>query len=81
MADSGEVVRVRGESDAPEVMAVRVDDVKAEFGSRYITAQSDATKRADVLRKQFGRAIGRATESGAFAASMWGGDEWMWRIE
>jgi hypothetical protein len=81
LANGGEVVRVRGDNDAPKVMAARVGDIKSEFEARCVTAQPDPAKRADVIRKQFGRALTRATETGGYVAGAWNGDEWVWRIK
>jgi len=80
-ADKSESVRVHGEADAPLVRAVRLEDVKPEFESRYVTGQTDPVKRADNLRRRFTDAVRRATESGAYCAGTWGETEWLWRLE
>lgn len=80
LADHGELVRVRGEANAPEVRAVRADLVRTEFTSRYVTAQSDPLKRADAVRKQFDRALERAASSGQYGTGAWAGREWIWEL-
>jgi hypothetical protein len=80
LLDHGEVVRVRGEANAPEVRAVRADLVRTEFTSRYVTAQSDPVKRADAVRKQFDRALDRAASSGQYGTGAWDGREWIWEL-
>lgn len=80
LADHGEVVRVRGESNAPEVRAIRADLVRTEFAARYVTAQSDPVKRADAVRKQFDRALERAADSGHYGTGAWSGREWIWEL-
>jgi hypothetical protein len=80
LADHGEVVRVRGEANAPEVRAVRTDLVRTEFTGRYVTAQPDPVKRADVVRKQFDRALERAASYGQYGTGAWAGREWIWEL-
>jgi AAA domain len=80
LAERGETVRVRGEHDAPEIMAVRVDLARTEFSARYVTAQDDPMKRADAVRKQFNRALEKALNSGKYASGAWGGREWIWKL-
>jgi hypothetical protein len=79
LVDSGEVVRVRGESDAPEVNAARVEDLRVEFAARYVTAQPDPVKRADNVRNALKAAMGRATASGEFCVGVWASTEWIWK--
>ena len=71
-------VRVHGERDAPEVQAAKVEDVRAEFALRYVTAQSDAAKRADAVRTAFRLAVTRARETGDYTTGSWGDAEWIW---
>ncbi|MCP1764992.1 MULTISPECIES: AAA family ATPase [Bradyrhizobium] len=80
LADHGELVRVRGEANAPEVRAARADLVRTEFTSRYVTAQIDPVKRADAVRKQFDRALERAASSGQYGTGAWAGREWIWEL-
>lgn len=80
LADSGQVVRIRGEANAPEVMAVRADLLRSEFTARYVTAQADPLKRADAVRKQFDRALERAASSGQYGTGAWAGREWIWEL-
>jgi hypothetical protein len=79
MANAGETVHVHADLSAPEVRAVRFDDLKKEFETRYVTGQADVAKRADSLRTALKRAIGRATTSGEYCAGSWASDEWIWR--
>ena len=79
LSDSGEMVRVRGEPDAPLVKAVRADLVRTEFNQRYVTAQEDSLQRANTLSKGFNRELDRAVNSGEFATGAWAGREWIWR--
>ncbi|WP_165219529.1 AAA family ATPase [Affinirhizobium pseudoryzae] len=74
-------VRVHGESNAPEVQAARLEDLKREFGLRYVTAQTDATKRADNVRNALRTAITRVRDAGEYATGTWGGAEWIWRLK
>ena len=71
-------VRVHGERDAPEVQAAKVEDVRTEFALRYVTAQSDAAKRADAVRTAFRLAVTRARETGDYITGSWGDAEWIW---
>lgn len=71
-------VRVHGERDAPEVQAAKVEDVRAEFALRYVTAQSDAAKRVDAVRTAFRLAVTRARETGDYTTGSWGDAEWIW---
>ncbi|RWK14633.1 MAG: AAA family ATPase [Mesorhizobium sp.] len=79
LADRGQTVRVHGDPSAPDVMAVLVEDARAEFAARYVTAQVDEAKRADTVRKQFKSAVERAVQSGEFCAGSWDGKEWIWK--
>lgn len=74
-------VRVHGESSAPEVQAAKIDDVRAEFALRYVTAQSDPVKRADNARSAFKVAITRARDAGDYCFGTWSSTEWVWRIK
>lgn len=80
LLDHGETVRVRGEASAPEVRAVRADLVRSEFAAKYVTAQPDPVKRADIIRKQFERALERAASSGLYGTGAWDGREWVWAL-
>jgi hypothetical protein len=53
MASTGISYRVRG--TGPEVKAVRLADVRAEFVKRYPTGETDAKKRNDTIRSAFRR--------------------------
>ncbi|TIS43463.1 MAG: hypothetical protein E5X01_03960 [Mesorhizobium sp.] len=80
LADRGQTVRVHGDNAAPQVMAVLLEEARAEFAARYVTAQADEAKRADTVRKQFKSAVERAVQSGEFCAGSWDGKEWIWKI-
>jgi hypothetical protein len=79
LLDFGKMVRVLGAADGPQVKAVRLDDLKAEFAARYVRALADQKKRGDAVRVAFKLALGRATEYGGFYAGMWDDTEWLWR--
>lgn len=74
-------VRVHGERDAPEVQAAKVEDVRAEFALRYVTAQTDAVKRADAVRTAFRLAVTRARDTGDYCTGSWSDTEWIWRTK
>jgi hypothetical protein len=52
---SGKTIRIR--NDGPEVRAVDVTQVRAQFNQRYATGEADPAKRKDAQRKAFKRAI------------------------
>jgi hypothetical protein len=52
---SGEAIQVRG--DGPELRAVDVQKVRAEFERRYATGEADPKKRAEASRKAFKRTM------------------------
>lgn len=79
-AAHSETVHVHGDLSAPRVVAIRLADVKAEFELRYVTAQADAGKRADLVRKQFKNALDRVTKAGTFCSGFWNEAEWVWKI-
>jgi len=82
MADKSESVRVHGEMSAPEVKAVRLEHVRAEFGTRYVgSGETDTSKREDALRKAFGRAVSRAKGSGTYCFGHWAGADWAWSVD
>jgi hypothetical protein len=56
---------VRG--SGPEVKAVRLLDVKAEFANRYPTGEADEEGRKDAIRSAFNKAKKAARERNAFA--------------
>jgi hypothetical protein len=71
--------RVRG--TGPEVKAVRLLDVKAEFAKRYATGEADEDSRKDV-RSAFNRARKVAREKGAFGFEADGdGTELVWALD
>ena len=51
----GQMIRIRG--DGPTVKAVSIEDVRSEFYARYVTAETDLTKRNGAQRKAFRRGI------------------------
>ena len=81
LADKSVSVRVHGDDQAPIVRAVRLEDMKPEFESRYVTGQTDPIKRADNIRRRFADAVRRGVDSGMFCAGTWGGIEWIWKVE
>jgi hypothetical protein len=65
----------------PEVMAVKLEDVKAEFARRWVTGETDKKKRANVIRTQFNRARKAARDSIAFGFETSGDTELVWRVK
>jgi hypothetical protein len=70
---AGKTIRVRG--TGPEVKAVPVSDVRAEFNRRHVTGNEDPAKRADAQYKAFARAL----EKLPFNRGVLDGIEWLWR--
>jgi hypothetical protein len=67
--------KVRG--TGPEVRAVRLADVRAEFAKRWATGESDDTERKAAVRKAFSRAKKYAHTAFSFEAR--DDAEWVWQ--
>jgi hypothetical protein len=63
----------------PEVRAVRVSDVRAEFDRRYVVGDVDPTKAANAKRMAFKRALDCLSPSKFGAGAAEGGD-WIWKL-
>jgi hypothetical protein len=63
----------------PEVRAVKVSDVRAEFDRRYVVPDADPVKASDAKRMAFKRALDKLppTKFGAGSAE---GADWIWKI-
>ncbi len=68
--------RVRG--TGPEVKAVRLLDVRAEFVKRYTTGESDQKKRDAAIRSAFRHGKNYAAEKGFAFETDSDGTEWVW---
>jgi hypothetical protein len=74
---SGEIIQVRG--DGPQVRAVDVRKVRAEFARRYATGEDDPEKCAKASSKAFRRTM--AGLPAQFATETRGGEELIWKVE
>jgi hypothetical protein len=73
----GNTIQVRG--DGPEVRAVDVQKVRAEFERRYATGEADPKKRADTSRKGFKRTMAELPPQ--FATETREGRELIWKVD
>jgi hypothetical protein len=73
----GTPIQVRG--DGPEVRAVDVQKVRAEFERRYATGEADPKKRADASRKAFKRTVAELPPQ-QFATETREGRELIWKV-
>lgn len=73
---AGKHIRVR--SDGPEVRAVEVGSVRAEFYRRYVAAEDDPKKAAEARKKAFRRLLDNLPAD--FATATQDGHEWLWRV-
>jgi hypothetical protein len=73
----GQPIRVHG--DGPEVRAVRIDHLRAQFDRRYATGETDTAKRDDATRKAFRRTLERVAAQ--FPTSVQSGEEWIWKAD
>jgi hypothetical protein len=73
---SGETIQVRG--DGPNVRAVDVQKVRAEFERRYATGEPDPKKRADASRKSFKRTMAELPPQ--FATETRDSRELIWKV-
>jgi hypothetical protein len=69
---------VRG--DGPEVRAVDVQKVRAEFERRYATGEADPKKRADASRKAFKRTVAELPPQ-QFATETRDSRELIWKVD
>ena len=74
--DYGEQVRING--DGPEVQALEVKRMRAEFERRCLTGEGDPTKLRAAASKAFRRTINKLPRQ--FAKATWGDREWIWRV-
>jgi AAA domain len=74
----GNTIQVRG--DGPEVRAVDVQKVRAEFERRYATGEADPKKRADASRKAFKRSMAELPPQ-QFATETREGRELIWKVD
>lgn len=65
-------------SDGPTVRAVEVQNVRAEFYRRYVTAEDDPKKAAEAKKKAFRRLLDKLPPD--LAAATQDGSEWLWRV-
>jgi hypothetical protein len=63
----------------PEVRAVKVTDVRAEFDRRYVVPDSDPVKASAAKRMAFKRALDRLSPV-KFGAGSAEGADWIWKI-
>ena len=63
----------------PEVRAVKVSDVRAEFDRRYVAPDSDPVKAAATKRMAFKRALDQLSPV-KFGAGSAEGTDWIWKI-
>jgi hypothetical protein len=73
----GNTIQVRG--TGPNVRAVDVQKVRAEFERRYASGEPDATKRADASRKAFKRTMAGLPPQ--FATETREGREFIWKVD
>jgi hypothetical protein len=63
----------------PQVRAVKVCDVRAEFDRRYVVVESEPEKAANAKRMAFKRALDRLSPA-KFGAGSVEGSDWIWPI-
>jgi hypothetical protein len=63
----------------PEVRAVKVSDVRAEFDRRYVVPDSDPVKASATKRMAFKRALDQLSPA-KFGAGSAEGTDWIWKI-
>ena len=63
----------------PSVKAAKVNDVRAEFDRRYVTAEADPLKAANAKRMAFKRALDHLPPA-HFGAGAAEGADWIWKI-
>jgi AAA domain len=77
LAADRNTIQVRG--DGPEVRAVDVQKVRAEFICRYATGEADPKKRDDASRKAFKRTMAELPPQ--FATETREGRELIWKVD
>jgi hypothetical protein len=71
--------RITPRAGMPEIRAVKVTDVRAEFDRRYVTPDSDPVKASATKRMAFKRALDWLSPAKFGAGSVEGAD-WIWKI-
>jgi hypothetical protein len=79
LADHGTEVRVHGDATAPLVRAVKLSNVRAEFGKRYVTGEEGEDARYDAVRMAFKRNLQRASDE--IITGTWDASEWAWSAQ